>query len=87
MTAKTVLVTGASGFVGSHLARRLVEAGHTVRAMTRHPDDYDGAGEAAEAAAGVSRSARRPIAKPSMTRSTTAAAMISLTRVVRERDR
>ena len=40
-----VLVTGASGFVGSHLARRLVEQGHAVRAMTRHPDDYDGAGE------------------------------------------
>ena len=33
----TVLVTGASGFVGSHLAQALVEAGHTVRAMTRHP--------------------------------------------------
>ena len=41
----TVLVTGASGFVGSHLAQALVDAGHTVRAMTRHPDDYDGAGE------------------------------------------
>lgn len=41
----TVLVTGASGFVGSHLATALVEAGHTVRAMTRHPEDYRGAGE------------------------------------------
>lgn len=40
----TVLVTGASGFVGSHLARALVEHGHDVRAMTRHPDSYDGAG-------------------------------------------
>lgn len=39
-----VLVTGASGFVGSHLAEALVEAGHSVRAMTRRPDDYDGAG-------------------------------------------
>jgi len=39
-----VLVTGASGFVGSHLAEALVDAGHTVRAMTRHPDNYDGAG-------------------------------------------
>jgi len=39
-----VLVTGATGFVGSHLARALVEAGHEVRAMTRRPDAYDGAG-------------------------------------------
>ena len=42
----TVTVTGASGFVGSHLCQALVDAGHTVRAMTRHPDDYGGAGEA-----------------------------------------
>jgi uncharacterized protein YbjT (DUF2867 family) len=42
---KTVLVTGASGFVGSHLARALIDAGHEVRAMTRHPDTYAGAGK------------------------------------------
>jgi len=41
----TVLVTGASGFVGSHLAEALVAEGHTVRAMTRHPERYAGAGE------------------------------------------
>jgi uncharacterized protein YbjT (DUF2867 family) len=43
MTA--VLVTGASGFVGSRLTEALVDAGHDVRAMTRHPDDYSGAGK------------------------------------------
>ena len=43
--AQTVLVTGASGFVGSHLSRKLTEAGHRVLAMTRHPDSYTGAGE------------------------------------------
>ncbi len=43
--SKTVLVTGASGFVGSHLARALVDAGHEVHAMTRHPDTYGGAGK------------------------------------------
>lgn len=41
-----VLVTGASGFVGSHLCAALVEAGHDVRAMTRRPEDYTGAGTA-----------------------------------------
>ncbi len=39
-----VLVTGASGFIGSHLCTALVEAGHDVRAMTRNPDDYTGDG-------------------------------------------
>ena len=40
-----VLVTGATGFIGSRLVPALVEAGHRVKAMTRHPDDYDGPGD------------------------------------------
>jgi uncharacterized protein YbjT (DUF2867 family) len=32
-----VLVTGASGRLGSHLLPRLREAGHEVRALSRHP--------------------------------------------------
>lgn len=40
----TVLVTGATGFVGGRLVPALVEAGHEVKAMTRHPDSYDGPG-------------------------------------------
>lgn len=32
------LVTGATGFTGGHLVRRLVAAGDTVRAIVRHPD-------------------------------------------------
>ena len=45
-TDLTVLVTGATGFVGGRLARSLDERGVRVRAMTRHPDGYDGPGEA-----------------------------------------
>ena len=41
-----VLVAGASGFVGRRLCPALTEAGHGVRAMTRHPDSYTGEGEA-----------------------------------------
>lgn len=39
-----VLVAGATGFVGRRLCRALVDAGHEVVAMTRHPDDYSGPG-------------------------------------------
>jgi uncharacterized protein YbjT (DUF2867 family) len=40
-----VLVAGASGFVGRRLCPALVDAGVEVRAMTRHPETYQGAGE------------------------------------------
>src|SRR4051812_32206482 len=43
--AQTVLVTGASGFIGSHLSRALIDTGYRVQAMTRRPDRYPGAGE------------------------------------------
>lgn len=33
---KTVLVTGAGGFIGSHLVERLVQDGHNVRAFVRY---------------------------------------------------
>ncbi|WP_244930559.1 NAD(P)H-binding protein [Nocardioides sp. W7] len=40
-----VLVTGATGFVGKRLVPVLVEQGHHVKAMTRHPETYDAPGE------------------------------------------
>ena len=42
----TVLVTGATGFIGRRLVPALIDAGHEVRAMTRRPESYDGKGEA-----------------------------------------
>jgi nucleoside-diphosphate-sugar epimerase len=38
MTARTVLVTGASGFLGKHLAGALAKAGWAVRAAARDPE-------------------------------------------------
>jgi uncharacterized protein YbjT (DUF2867 family) len=40
-----VLVAGATGFVGRHLVPVLLDQGHRVRAMTRHPGSYGGPGE------------------------------------------
>jgi uncharacterized protein YbjT (DUF2867 family)/membrane protease YdiL (CAAX protease family) len=39
---RTILVAGATGFVGRHLVPALVRAGYDVRAMTRHPETYGG---------------------------------------------
>lgn len=41
----TVLVTGATGFVGRRLVPALIERGFHVRAMTRRPRDYTGEAE------------------------------------------
>jgi len=32
------LVTGAFSYSGSHIARRLLDAGHRVRTLSFHPD-------------------------------------------------
>jgi uncharacterized protein YbjT (DUF2867 family) len=45
VSVPTVLVTGATGFVGRRLVPALIEAGHAVRAMTRRPEEYDGPGD------------------------------------------
>ncbi len=37
-----VVVAGASGFLGTHLARALTTRGHTVTALTRRPAEGDG---------------------------------------------
>ncbi len=38
----SVLLTGATGFVGGYVARHLVERGHEVRALARRPASADG---------------------------------------------
>ena len=40
--AKTVLVTGATGYVGGRLVPRLLEAGHTVKVLVRTPSKIAG---------------------------------------------
>ena len=41
-TRKTVLVTGATGYIGGRLVPRLLEAGHTVKVLVRSPDKMAG---------------------------------------------
>lgn len=57
----TVLVTGATGFIGSRLATALVERGVDVRAMTRRPEAYDGAGRPVGADVGDEESLGRAL--------------------------
>ncbi len=53
LTAMTILITGASGFVGSAVLRRLIAAGHPVRALVRpHSDRRNLDGLVAEIAEG-----------------------------------
>jgi len=40
MSAKKILVTGAGGFIGSHLVNRLVEEGHYVRGVDIKESDF-----------------------------------------------
>ncbi len=41
-TSKTVLVTGATGYIGGRLVPKLLEAGHTVKVLVRSPDKIAG---------------------------------------------
>lgn len=40
--AKTILVTGATGYIGGRLIPRLLEKGYKVRCFARHPDHLEG---------------------------------------------
>src|SRR5688572_9507848 len=42
MRAMKVLLTGATGFVGSHMLERLLSDGHHVRALVREPQKLSG---------------------------------------------
>lgn len=35
----SILLTGASGYIGGHLLRYLEEGGHAVRCLARHPEN------------------------------------------------
>jgi uncharacterized protein YbjT (DUF2867 family) len=56
-----VLVTGASGFIGSHLASALLRDGRRVRAMTRQPERYTGSGRPVAGDVSRPETLRRPL--------------------------
>jgi uncharacterized protein YbjT (DUF2867 family) len=56
-----ILVSGASGFVGSRLTSALDAEGHEVRAMTRRPERYQGAGSPVAGDVGDERSLREAL--------------------------
>lgn len=58
----TVLVTGATGFIGKRLVPVLLEQGHDVRAMTRRPEAYDGPGRPVGGNTDDRESLREPMA-------------------------
>ncbi|GAA2324546.1 NAD(P)H-binding protein [Streptomyces kunmingensis] len=48
----TILVTGATGSLGRHVVKRLRQAGHTVRALTRTPAEATGVPSGVEVVGG-----------------------------------
>ena len=56
-----ILVTGATGFIGKRLVAALIEAGHDVKAMTRHPETYDGPGRPVRGDVGERASLTEPL--------------------------
>src|SRR5689334_9839212 len=62
MDDPTVLVTGATGFIGSRLADALVDRGTQVRALTRRPEAYEGPGTAYGGDVGDAQSLVEPLA-------------------------
>ena len=62
MDDPTVLVTGATGFIGSRLADALVDRGTQVRALTRRPEAYEGPGTAYGGDVGEEASLADPLA-------------------------
>jgi uncharacterized protein YbjT (DUF2867 family) len=56
-----ILVTGATGFIGTRLVGALVEAGHEVKSMTRRPESYDGPGRPVRGDVGDRASLTEPL--------------------------